>query len=74
MTPATERLKKMVDKLSEEDAGLLLTIARQLSKRHRLELDEDRRDLEDALRAEREAAASGEPPVPLAVVRRDLGL
>jgi hypothetical protein len=50
MTPATERLKKMADKLTEEDAGLLLTIARQLSRQRRL-LAEDRIDVADAREA-----------------------
>jgi hypothetical protein len=50
MSPATVRLKKLADKLSEEDAVLLLTVARQLSRRRRRE-DEDRQDRADAMNA-----------------------
>jgi prevent-host-death family protein len=39
-----------------------------------LEELEDRRDAEDALRIEREAREAGEKPVPLAEVKRRLGI
>jgi hypothetical protein len=68
MTPAVERLKKMADKLSEEDAGILLSLARQLSKRHRSD-DEDRRDADDA------RAALAEPGTrPWEQFKRERGL
>jgi hypothetical protein len=68
MTPAVERLKKMADKLSEEDAGILLSLARQLSKRHQND-DEDRRDVADA------RAALAEPGTkPWDQLKRERGL
>lgn len=36
--------------------------------------DEDRADYEEAIRVEREARAAGEVPIPLADVKRRLGL
>jgi len=68
MSPATVRLKRLADKLSEEDAVLLLTVARQLSRRRQRE-EEDRQDRVDA------TAALAEPgSKPWGQVKRERGL
>ncbi len=68
MTPAKERLKKVADRLSEDDAAIVLSLARTLLRRGRVR-DEDAEDV----RAFREAMAeSGE--VPYEEYRRSRGL
>ena len=53
MSPAKAQLKRLADKLTEEDAGLVLTLVRKLASRRR-NADreaEDREDVEDARKA-----------------------
>jgi hypothetical protein len=70
MTPATARLKKLADRLSEEDAALVLAIARQVV-RHRPHAAEDRADEAEARRRLHDPE---DPVEPYEAVRRDLGL
>ena len=64
VSPAKVQLKKLADRLSEEDAGLVLTLARKIAsmRRNSAREAEDREDLEDARAARAEAAAKGTIP------------
>jgi hypothetical protein len=53
VSPAKVQLKRLADRLTEEDAGLVLSLARKLASRRRIENRqvEDREDTEDARKA-----------------------
>lgn len=54
MIPAKERLKKIADRLSDEDAAIVLFLARKLASRRR-QTDEDAEDARDFRAAMAEA-------------------
>ncbi len=68
MSPAKAQLKRLADKLTDEDAGIVLTLARKLARRQRHE-DEDAGDVR-MLRAA--LAEPGEIPLEEALARRGL--
>ena len=53
VSPAVMQLKRLADRLSDEDASLVLSLARQLASRRRKAIREaeDREDIEDARKA-----------------------
>ena len=69
MTPATARLKKLADRLSEEDAALVLAIARQVV-RYRPHTE----DRADEVEARRRLHDPEDPVERYEDVRRELGL
>ena len=64
MSPAKTQLKRLADRLSDEDAGLVLSLVRTLARRRRtLERElEDQEDVTDVRAAREEAAAKGTIP------------
>jgi len=70
MSPASVRLKKLADRLSEDDAELVLAIARQVLRRRTLPRD----DRADEVEARRRLADPEDPVESYDEARRDLGL
>ncbi len=68
MTPAKERLKKVADRLSEDDAAIVLVLARKLARRRR---NEDR-DAEDERLIREALAEPGEISLEESLARRGL--
>lgn len=64
MSATKTALKRWADRLSDEDAGIVLTLVRTLARRRRsLERElEDREDLVDVRASRTEAAAKGTIP------------
>ena len=64
MSPAKTQLKRLADRLSDEDAGLVLSLVRTLARQRRtLERElEDQEDVADVRAAREEAAAKGTIP------------
>ena len=64
MSPTKTQLKRLADKLTDDDAAIVLTLVRKLAGRHRnaVRAAEDREDLEDSGAARAEADAKGTTP------------
>ncbi len=70
MTPAKERLKKVADRLSEDEAAVVLRVARELQGAGR-ESAKRLRDLEDRADARLATEALADPErIPYEAVRR----
>ncbi|MBM4397087.1 MAG: hypothetical protein FJ087_15530 [Deltaproteobacteria bacterium] len=74
MSPVSAQIERVVKQLSDDDAAVVLTVARQLARRRRSAIPVETPDSEEAAEIRRRHADRTEKPVPYRSARAELGL
>ena len=74
MSPVRVQIDRVVEKLSDEDASIVLTVARQLARRRKAAIPVETPEPEEAAEIRRRHADHSDKPVPYRQARSGLGL
>lgn len=74
MSPVRVQIERAVEQLSDDDAAIVLTVARQLARRRRRAIPVETPEPEEAAEIRRRHADKADRPVPYRQVRAGLGL
>ncbi len=73
VSPAKTQLKRLADQLSDEDAGLLVLIGRNLARRRKASIPTETPTPEEAVEIRHRMADPDDKPIPFEVARREFG-
>jgi hypothetical protein len=73
VSPAKTQLKRLADQLSDEDAGLLVLIGRNLVRRRKASIPTETPTPEEAAEIRHRMADPDDKPIPFEVARREFG-
>ncbi|MBM4397820.1 MAG: hypothetical protein FJ087_19315 [Deltaproteobacteria bacterium] len=74
MSPAKAQLKRLADRLTDEDAVLLVRIGRDLVRRHKAGIPVEELSAEEAAEFRRRLADPDDRPIPFDEACRELGI